>query len=57
LRDIADDRLRTFFISSGNQAIAAPYDGGIDFILKDIETKDFYKEKYKDWLSARQDGL
>ena len=57
LRDIADDRLRAFFISKVNGAIAAPYDGGIDFVLQDTETKDFYRKKYEDWLSAREDGL
>lgn len=57
LRDIADDRLRAFFISPDSKAIAAPYDGGIDFILRDSATRDFYKDKYKEWLSEREDGL
>ncbi len=57
LRDIADDKIRAFFISPEKKAIAAPYDGGIDFVLKDKETRDFYKQKYKDWLSEREDGL
>ncbi len=57
LRDIADDQLKAFFVSIENHCIVAPYDGGIDFILKDNETMKAYKEKYKDWLSAREDGL
>jgi hypothetical protein len=57
LKAVADDQLRFFFISIENRCIIAPYDGGIDFILKDQETKNMYKERYKEWLSARQDGL
>lgn len=57
LKEIANEQLSAFFISEEKKCIIAPYDGGIDFILKDIETKKIYKEKYKDWLSARRDGL
>ena len=57
LKDIAEDNLTAFFISIDKQLIIAPYDGGVDFILKDTETRDFYKQKYSDWLSRRRDGL
>ncbi len=57
LKDIAEDSLRAFFVSVDNDLIIAPYDGGMDFILKDTKTRDFYKQKYNGWLSARQDGL
>jgi hypothetical protein len=57
LKDIADDQLKAFFISINNNCIVAPYDGGIDLILKDEKTKNIYKEKYKEWLPAREDGL
>lgn len=57
LKSIADDKVRAFFVLLNHKAIVAPYDGGIDFILKDIETRDQYKEKYRDWLSERKDGL
>lgn len=57
LRDIAEDNLRAFFVSPKNELIIAPYDGGMDFILKDTETRDFYKQKYSRWLSSRADGL
>lgn len=57
LKDIAEDNLRAFLVSVGQKLIIAPYDGGVDFILKDTETRDFYKQKYSDWLSAREDGL
>jgi hypothetical protein len=57
LKDVAEGNLRAFFVSVDKELIIAPYDGGIDFILKDIKTRDFYKQKYSGWLSARQDGL
>jgi hypothetical protein len=50
IREIAEDRLRAFFVSSDKEALAAPYDGGIDFILRDSRTRDLYKEKYVSWL-------
>lgn len=57
LKDIAEDKLRAFFLSVENQCIIAPYDGGIDFILKDTETRNKLKAKYSTWLSSRPDGL
>ncbi|WP_449384898.1 DUF3885 domain-containing protein [Chitinophaga flava] len=43
----AQDNLRAFFISIGKELVIAPYDGGIDFILKNSETRDSYKGKYR----------
>jgi len=57
IKEIANDRIRAFFVSFEKNIIVAPYDGGIDFILKDMETKDYYKNKFKNWLSVRKDGL
>ena len=57
LAAVAEDKTRFLFISKDKNAIIAPYDGGIDFIMKDIETKDFYKEKYKAWLPQTESGL
>ena len=57
LKEIANDRVKAFFVSFDNKAIVAPYDGGIDIILKDTATRDIYKQKYKDWLSEREDGF
>ncbi len=57
LKDIAEDNLRAFFLSVENELIIAPYDGGVDFILKDTETRNFYKQKYSNWLSPGPDGL
>ena len=57
LREIAKDNTRAFFISFEKNVIIAPYDGGVDFVLKDISTKENYKNKYRQWLSEREDGL
>jgi hypothetical protein len=55
LIEIADDNLRAFII--GENCLIAPYDGGMDLIFKDKPTKSFYQRKYKNWLSAREDGM
>ena len=57
LREIADDKTTAFFLSFEDNIIVAPYDGGVDFVLKDSLTRDFYKNKYRQWLSWREDGL
>ena len=57
LKDIAEDQLRAFFISIDKECIIAPYDGGIDILLRDTDTRDKCKLKYKDWLSEREDGM
>lgn len=57
LKDIANDELRAFFVSTRNVCIVAPYDGGIDFIVKDQQTKEALKKKYSEWLSDRDDEL
>ena len=57
LMGIADDTLRALFVSPGSYAVVAPYDGGIDCLLKDTATRDAYKAKYQQWLSPRDDGL
>ncbi|GAO44784.1 DUF3885 domain-containing protein [Flavihumibacter petaseus] len=57
LREIANDNTRAFFISFDKNVIVAPYDGGVDFVLKDILTKEDYRNKYRGWLSKREDGM
>lgn len=57
LREIADDNTRAFFLSFDKNVIVIPYDGGVDFVLKDSLTKEHYKNKYSQWLSKREDGL
>ncbi len=56
LKEIADDQTRAFFISWQNACIVAPYDGGVDVLLKDSPTRDYYREKYKSWLSPYASG-
>ena len=57
LREIAIDNIKAFFVNFEKKILIAPYDGGIDFILKDSLTRDFYKNKYQQWLSEHKDGL
>lgn len=57
LREIAEDQTQAFFISWDNACIVAPYDGGVDILLKDNATRDYYRKKYRAWLSERPDGL
>ena len=57
LMEIANDNIRAFFVSFEKKVIIAPYDGGIDFVLQDSSIKNVYKDKYKEWLSIREDGL
>ncbi|MGN7783847.1 DUF3885 domain-containing protein [Niabella sp. 22666] len=57
LREIAKDNTRAFFVSFDKNVIVAPYDGGIDFILKDSLTKEKYKNKFVNWLSEHESGL
>ncbi len=57
LISIANDEWRLFFINPENGTIIAPYDGGVDLIFKDEKTRHFYKKKYANWLSGRDDGF
>jgi hypothetical protein len=57
LKAIANDEIRVFFLNTKNNCIIAPYDGGVDLILKDEETRLFYTKKYENWLSHRDDSL
>jgi hypothetical protein len=52
---IADETLRAFIIAP--DCLIGPYDGGVDVILKDPHTCYALKRQFKDWLSARPDGL
>jgi hypothetical protein len=55
LKQVADDSVRAFII--GSECLISPYDGGMNLVYKDTATRDFYKIKYKNWLSEREDGL
>jgi hypothetical protein len=57
LLEMAQGNIKGFFVSFSKKLLIVPYEGGIDFILKDNLTKEKYKNKYNDWLSKRADGL
>lgn len=55
---IADDKIRNIiFYSFEKNIVYHPYDGGADLIFENSQLRDFYKEKYKDWLSNLPSGL
>ncbi len=55
---VADWKIVNFFVvSCERERIFAPYDGGVDVILKDAKERDEFKAKYKDWLSRHPEGL
>ena len=57
LKCIANDEVSAFFVSFDEIKLVAPYDGGIDIIVKDPASRNVYMEKYKDWLSKLDSGL
>jgi len=57
LKLIADDEIEVIFTCPIKKCIIAPYDGGVDIIVESTEKRDLLKIKYRDWLSAREDGL
>jgi hypothetical protein len=52
---IAGDQMRAFIMAP--DCLIAPYDGGMDIILKDPQTCWEFKRRFKAWLSSREDGL
>jgi hypothetical protein len=52
---IADESMRAFIIAP--DCLIAPYDGGMDIILKDPHTAHAFKRHFADWVSPRADGL
>jgi hypothetical protein len=57
LREIANCQTTAFFASQRNACLVAPYDGGVDVVLKDEATRDYYKRLYRAWLSPLPSGL
>lgn len=58
LRCVADWKIVNFFVvNCDRKSIFAPYDGGVDVILKNTEDRDAFKAKYRDWLSSHPQGL
>jgi hypothetical protein len=51
---IADEAMRAFIIAP--DCLIAPYDGGMDVILKDPNTAHAFKRHFADWVSPREDG-
>jgi hypothetical protein len=55
---VADGRVINFLVVSVKRnRIIAPYDGGVDVVLREAAERDEFKSKYAKWLSARPDGL
>jgi hypothetical protein len=52
---IADEQMRAFILAP--ECLIAPYDGGIDVILKDPHTAQMFKRYFARWTSTREDGL
>jgi hypothetical protein len=57
LKSIANDEWRLFFLDPKSHTIIAPYDGGVDIIFGNEGPLSIFSEKYKNWLSKREDGL
>jgi hypothetical protein len=55
---VAEWKIVNFFvINCDRERIFAPYDGGVDVILKNAKERDEFNEKYKSWLSSHPQGL
>lgn len=57
LRAIAEDELRVLFLSTSRGCLIAPYDGGVDVILADTNSRDACRQRYQGWLSPHPSGL
>lgn len=58
LRRVADWEIATVMIlSTKNDWVFHPYDGGADVILATTEQRDRLKSKFEMWLSYREDGM
>lgn len=57
-RLVANDAIGNVILFSADKKIVYhPYDGGADIIFENCDLRDFYKEKYKDWLSIHPSGF
>jgi hypothetical protein len=56
LKRIANDEGRAFFVGIQQQCVIAPYDGGVDVLLKDRLTRNRYRTKYDKWLPQNEMG-
>jgi hypothetical protein len=49
--------INLILVDTHSRCLYYPYDGGADIIVASSATRDSYKNKYKAWLSERQDEL
>lgn len=54
---IAEDRCRALWMRRATGEVFAPYDGGVDLILRDRARRDALRERWPGWRSRREDGL
>jgi len=58
LRLVADNTVANMMIADPQlDWIFHPYDGGADVILPSEDRRDSLKSQFRNWLSARSDGL
>ena len=48
------DLYRILIIDTNRNRIIAPYDGGVDIFLNTQRERDFFKSKYRNWLSSHE---
>lgn len=56
LKAIADDEIRAMIVCPARECIVAPYDGGVDVIVETEVSRNRWKERFRGWLSPREDG-
>lgn len=58
LRQVAGgETVNSLFINSEVNAVAIPYDGGMDVIASSSSMRDALRERFSDWLSPHPSGL
>ena len=57
LMKIADDEAEAVFLSMTQKVAVCPYDGGVDCIVEASDQVDYYKNKYRNWLSRLESSL
>jgi hypothetical protein len=53
---VAEDVVRFFVVNFQRSRIFAPYDGGVDLVLRDSAERDTFKLKYSKWLPSHPSG-
>ena len=54
---VAGEEERALFLSVETEQIYAPYDGGADLFMRDSIATANLKQRFRFWLSSRDDGL